>query len=65
MKFFVVCVLAAAYFAGPCYSEPFIMELPGYAKTVMGAYGINVIAIALISQIIPTDVASKNFCRKP
>jgi hypothetical protein len=39
MKFAALCVLAVAYFAAPGYSEPFIMELPGYAKTVMGAYG--------------------------
>ena len=47
MKFFVVCVLASAYFAAPCYSEPFIMELPGYAKTVMGAYGNVLIVMPL------------------
>jgi hypothetical protein len=39
MKFAALCVLAVAYFAAPCYSEPFIMELPGYAKAVMGGYG--------------------------
>uniref|UniRef100_A0A0P6FL30 Carboxylic ester hydrolase n=1 Tax=Daphnia magna TaxID=35525 RepID=A0A0P6FL30_9CRUS len=39
MKFAVLCVLVAAYLAAPCYSEPFIMELPGYAKAVMGGYG--------------------------
>uniref|UniRef100_A0A0P5QTT1 Carboxylic ester hydrolase n=1 Tax=Daphnia magna TaxID=35525 RepID=A0A0P5QTT1_9CRUS len=39
MKFAALCVLVAAYLAAPCYSEPFIMELPGYAKAVMGGYG--------------------------
>jgi len=39
MKFAALCVLAVAYLAAPCYSEPFIMELPGYAKAVMGGYG--------------------------
>jgi hypothetical protein len=39
MKLAVLFALAAAYFAAPCYSEPFIMELPGYAKAVMGGYG--------------------------
>ncbi|KAI9562248.1 hypothetical protein GHT06_013213 [Daphnia sinensis] len=39
MKFTLFCVLVATYLAAPCYSEPFIMELPGYAKAVMGGYG--------------------------
>jgi hypothetical protein len=39
MKYVALCVLAVAYFAVPCYSEPFIIEMPGYAKAVMGAYG--------------------------
>lgn len=39
MKFVAFFVLAAAFFAAPCCSKPFIMELPGYAKAVMGGYG--------------------------
>ncbi|KZS07855.1 Carboxylic ester hydrolase [Daphnia magna] len=39
MKFEVLCVLVATYLAVPCFSEPFIMELPGYAKTVLGGFG--------------------------
>ena len=39
MKILALCVLAAAFLAAPCKSEPFFMELPGYAKTVVGAYG--------------------------
>ena len=43
MKFASLCLLVAAFLAAllvvPCYSEPFFMELPGYAKTVVGAYG--------------------------
>lgn len=39
MKFEALCVLVATYLAVPCFSEPFIMELPGYAKTVLGGFG--------------------------
>lgn len=39
MKLLALCVLAVAYLAVPAYSDPFIIELPGYAKAVMGAYG--------------------------
>ena len=39
MKFASLCLLAAAFLAVPCYSAPFFMELPGYAKTVVGAFG--------------------------
>ena len=39
MKFVSLCVLAAAFLAAPCTSEMFFMELPGYAKTVVGGYG--------------------------
>ncbi len=46
MKFVVVCLLLTVYSAAPCFSEPFFMELPGYAKTVIGSYG-NQTIIAL------------------
>ncbi|KAI9562247.1 hypothetical protein GHT06_013212 [Daphnia sinensis] len=39
MKFAALCILAVTYFAGLCYCVPFIIELPGYAKAVMGGYG--------------------------
>lgn len=39
MKFVVVSVLAAAFLAVPCFSEPYFIELPGYAKAVVGSYG--------------------------
>lgn len=45
MKSVALCVLVAAYLAVPSYSEPFFMELPGYAKTVMGAYGNNLVKL--------------------
>ena len=41
MKLTTLCILAVAYLAVPSFSEPFIIELPGYAKAVMGAYGKN------------------------
>ncbi len=65
MKFSAVCVLAVAYFAALCYSEPFIMELPGYAKTVMGAYGKFYCNRFDKSNYIPTYVALKKIYRKP
>lgn len=39
MELMVLWLLVAVYLAASCYSEPFIMELPGYAKAVVGGYG--------------------------
>ena len=35
----LIILLAASFMVAPCNTEPFYMELPGYAKTVVGAYG--------------------------